>query len=279
MRTSSVRLTESTEFERRDGQTSRQDLNEQAPAGPAPAGRDQSADAAPKPIVLVGVHLLSRQCLARVMGTECNVPVVCFSTLDEWLASGPPTPASLVVLCHCGCSKVDALNEVEQLCEITEQIGRPPIVVLSDNEDPDLIVQLLGKNVRGYVPTSLSISVAMQAMKLVRAGGVFVPASSLIAAHRVPASSAPILQMAGGLFTERQAAVVEALRRGKANKIIAYELKMRESTVKVHVRNIMKKLHATNRTQVAYLANRLVEGEEPCELTANPDISRARHDP
>jgi DNA-binding NarL/FixJ family response regulator len=56
---------------------------------------------------------------------------------------------------------------------------------------------------------------------------------------------------------------VEALRKGKANKIIAYELQMRESTVKVHVRNIMKKLHATNRTEVAYIANRLFNGEEP----------------
>jgi DNA-binding NarL/FixJ family response regulator len=55
---------------------------------------------------------------------------------------------------------------------------------------------------------------------------------------------------------------VDALRRGKANKIIAYELNMKESTVKVHVRNIMKKLRATNRTQVAYIANRLINGEE-----------------
>jgi DNA-binding NarL/FixJ family response regulator len=47
-------------------------------------------------------------------------------------------------------------------------------------------------------------------------------------------------------------AVVEALRRGRANKIIAHELNLRESTVKVHIRNIMKKLNATNRTEVAY---------------------------
>jgi DNA-binding NarL/FixJ family response regulator len=47
-------------------------------------------------------------------------------------------------------------------------------------------------------------------------------------------------------------AVVEALRRGRANKIIAYELNLRESTVKVHIRNIMRKLHATNRTEVAF---------------------------
>jgi DNA-binding NarL/FixJ family response regulator len=61
------------------------------------------------------------------------------------------------------------------------------------------------------------------------------------------------------MFTARQTAVVEALRRGKANKIIAYELNMRESTVKVHVRNIMKKLRARNRTEVAFMTSRLME--------------------
>jgi FixJ family two-component response regulator len=44
-----------------------------------------------------------------------------------------------------------------------------------------------------------------------------------------------------------------------ANKLIAYELNMCESTVKVHVRNIMKKLNATNRTQVAYMTRGLFE--------------------
>jgi DNA-binding NarL/FixJ family response regulator len=200
--------------------------------------------------------------LARVLSMECDVPVACYSTIDEWLADGHGASASLVVLCQCGRTKADAIAEVERLSELAEQIGRCPAVILSDNEDPDLIVQMLGKNVRGYVPTSLSINVAVQAMELALAGGVFVPASSLIAAHRVPDGASSAVQKTNGLFTARQAAVVDALRRGKANKIIAYELKMRESTVKVHVRNIMKKLHATNRTEVAYMANRLFNGEE-----------------
>ena len=51
--------------------------------------------------------------------------------------------------------------------------------------------------------------------------------------------------------------MVKALCQGKANKIIAYELEMKESTVKVHVRNIMKKLKAKNRTEVAYITNQL----------------------
>jgi DNA-binding NarL/FixJ family response regulator len=61
------------------------------------------------------------------------------------------------------------------------------------------------------------------------------------------------------LFTARQAAVVEALRRGKENKIIAYELNMRESTVKMHIKNIMKKLKARNRTEVAFIANEIMQ--------------------
>ena len=227
-----------------------------------PTARAKGIQKSRDPIVIIDIRLLSRECLARVLSIECDAPVVCYSTIDEWIEQGQSTPASLLVLCQCGRSKGDAIKEVERLSELAEQINGAPAVILSDNEDPDLIVQMLGKNVRGYVPTSLSINVAVQAMELARAGGVFVPASSLIAAHRVPEGAGSAVQKATGLFTARQAAVVDALRRGKANKIIAYELKMRESTVKVHVRNIMKKLHATNRTEVAYMANRLFNGEE-----------------
>ncbi len=225
--------------------------------------RAQSSETAKDPIVIIDAHLLSRECLARVLGSEFKAPVACFSSIEEWVSVGPVAPASLVVLCQSGHAKADAIKAVEALAELADEIGRCPAIILSDNEDPELIVQMLGKNVRGYVPTSVSVNVAVQAMELARAGGVFVPASSFIAAHRLPDGTSPAAQNAGGLFTARQAAVVNALRRGKANKIIAYELKMRESTVKVHVRNIMKKLHATNRTEVAYMANRLFNGEEP----------------
>jgi DNA-binding NarL/FixJ family response regulator len=210
------------------------------------------------PIIIIDARLLPRECLARFLSAELGAPVRCFSTTREWTERLPAESASVVVLCQYGRTNADAIMEIDALAGLTEPSRRCPLIVLSDNEDPDLIVQMLGKNVRGYVPTSLSLNVAAQAVELVRAGGVFVPASSLIAAHRV--TEEPVAPK--GLFTARQAAVVDALRRGKANKIIAYELNMRESTVKVHVRNIMKKLHATNRTEVAYLATRLLNGEE-----------------
>ena len=213
-----------------------------------------------QPIVIIDSQLLSRECLARVINNDCGIAAVCFSSIDEWLAANPAVTASLVVLCQSRRTQADAIKEVERLAELAPQTGHCPAVILSDNEDPDLIVRMLGKNVRGYVPTSLSIAVAVQAIELARAGGVYVPASSLIAAHRVQEAPSPTVQKTNGMFTTRQAAVIEALKRGKANKIIAYELEMRESTVKVHVRNIMKKLKATNRTEVAYKANLLLSG-------------------
>ena len=98
----------------------------------------------------------------------------------------------------------------------------------------------------------MPMEVAINAIRLVLAGGAFVPAAALISSRDEVERSAPGTG-AKRIFTERQTAVIEAIRLGKPNKIIAYELSMCESTVKVHIRAIMKKLKASNRTQVAYL--------------------------
>ena len=57
--------------------------------------------------------------------------------------------------------------------------------------------------------------------------------------------------------------VVHAIQKGKSNKIIAYDLCICESTVKVHVRNIMTKLKAKNRTDVAMRAPTSLTMESP----------------
>jgi DNA-binding NarL/FixJ family response regulator len=54
-------------------------------------------------------------------------------------------------------------------------------------------------------------------------------------------------------FSRRQLQVLELLKEGKQNKIISYELGMSEGTVKVHIRQIMRKLKVRNRTQVVLL--------------------------
>jgi DNA-binding NarL/FixJ family response regulator len=134
-----------------------------------------------------------------------------------------------------------------------------PVVVMSDMDALPKVLVALKAGVRGYIPTSTPLPIAMEAMRLVSAGGTYIPAECVLAA-----STTAIWQPTSHIsnqnpFTTRQLQVVEALRRGKANKLIAYELNMCESTVKVHVRQIMKKLNARNRTEAAFKASQLLQ--------------------
>ncbi len=55
-------------------------------------------------------------------------------------------------------------------------------------------------------------------------------------------------------LTTQEALILDLLKKGKRNKVIAYELGLRESTVNAHVRTILKKLGAKNRTEAVSIA-------------------------
>ena len=71
-----------------------------------------------------------------------------------------------------------------------------------------------------------------------------------------PAQIAEVLPLTS-ILTPRELVVMELLAQGTANKIIAYRLGMSQSTVKVHVHNILKKLKVRNRTEAAVTARNM----------------------
>jgi DNA-binding NarL/FixJ family response regulator len=134
-------------------------------------------------------------------------------------------------------------------------------VVLSDRDDVDDVNRALTHGARGYILTSVECGVAVAALRLISAGGTFVPAGALRskAAKLDDQPEGERQRRSDGRdLTPRELSVVDLLREGKPNKVIAAKLHMQESTVKVHVRNILKKLNATNRTHAAFVANRLL---------------------
>ena len=86
--------------------------------------------------------------------------------------------------------------------------------------------------------------------------GLYEPQASLFDDKAVSVPRAPWLQRRRHApeFTERQYAVLVCLCQGDPNKVIGRKLGMTETTVKVHVREIMRKLGVSNRTQVAIAA-------------------------
>jgi DNA-binding NarL/FixJ family response regulator len=133
---------------------------------------------------------------------------------------------------------------------------------MSDLAEPAEVHMAMQLGARGYLPADLSFFQAVAAIRFVAQGGVFIPPCALATssgAHR--ASPAGPTDSSGRAiqFSPRQREVLERLKQGKQNKIIAYELDMCQSTVKVHVRHIMRKLKARNRTQVALLTSETID--------------------
>lgn len=185
--------------------------------------------------------------------------ILAFGSIEEWKQKREEYPPLSAILLNVGGKTVDDPVVSEQIKSLSAEFVSTPVIILSDSDDFAQIVRAIDYGAKGYIPASVSISVCMELIALSVAGGLFVPASALFAMRHLLQSNNPTTHPLAGIFTDRQAEVVAALRRGKANKIIAYELNLRESTVKVHVRNIMKKVKATNRTEVVFKLNDLFQ--------------------
>ncbi|MBX4968764.1 response regulator transcription factor [Rhizobium binae] len=211
-------------------------------------------------LVILDRRELDRHCLAQCMTAHtADFQILAFGSIEEWKQKREEYPPLSAILLNIGGKMVDEPAVSEQIKSLSSEFVSTPVIILSDSDDFAQIVRAIDCGAKGYIPASVSISVCMELIALSVAGGLFVPASALFAMRHLLQSSSSTAQPLAGIFTDRQAEVVAALRRGKANKIIAYELNLRESTVKVHVRNIMKKVKATNRTEVVFKLNDLFQ--------------------
>lgn len=258
MRTSSQRSVPSKIASLQD-KPGRQNGTLRAGARAEEPGGELAAAAAPvkatMSVVIIERRAFVRGCIQSILSEATTLDGVGVASVEEYLARAATLKAAIVVLCAIGLGarEVDA-----QLTRLQGAGGAVPVVVMSDADDPELVMTVMDKGANGFMPADISLEVAAHALRLVAAGGQYFPAGSLLAARQLMAERQSSAPGPRGMFTRRQVAVIDALRRGKANKIIAYELNMCESTVKVHVRNIMKKLNAKNRTEVAYLASGLI---------------------
>ncbi len=212
--------------------------------------------------IVVEKRPLMRDLLSRCLARTADFEVLATATVDESIEVAKTRDRTVILISIASDNDMD--NTYQILRRVTQTL-ETPVVVLRDGEQLDQVRCALQAGARGYVSTGMSLDIAIEALRLVLAGGQYFPASCVIGTREANPTELALSfeSRLSRIFTTRQAAVVTAVCQGKANKIIAYELKMKESTVKVHLRSIMKRLKATNRTQVAYIANQLIAGKPP----------------
>jgi DNA-binding NarL/FixJ family response regulator len=191
-----------------------------------------------------------RECISRSMQSALSISVLTYSTLSELGAERQDDGAKLVVLSLIDAGSQACANALKDLSEFAS--GRPVIALASTN-DADLARAAIHSGAKGYIPITMGFEIAIEVMRFVLAGGTYVPPDCLLVADSL---SSPASMTLSRLYvlTSRELSVVRAIQQGKSNKIIANELNMCLSTVKVHVRNVMRKLNAKNRTDVAMVA-------------------------
>ncbi|WP_146165896.1 response regulator [Stenotrophobium rhamnosiphilum] len=150
------------------------------------------------------------------------------------------------------------VSGLDALALLRERIEEAIIVVVSAEEDRGVIHQIIEAGAAGYIPKASSHAIMMAALRLVLAGGVYLPAHTIAA--KLPSqesSTENSHQTAIKNLTERQIATLRIAMQGKANKVIARELNISEATVKAHLSSVFRVLGVRNRTEAVFAAAKI----------------------
>jgi DNA-binding NarL/FixJ family response regulator len=208
----------------------------------------------PDPVIgIADDHPLMRQALANALASVG--PNVRFAEAADVaatlaLVTTPPGPSLLLMDLHMpGANGVDAVREVRA------RAPHVPVAVISADDDPATVDALLAMGIAGFIPKVDPPAVIASAVRLILAGGTYVP-PRLLRATASPADAAGT-RVAG--LTSRQMDVVRLLAKGLSNKAIARELGVTEGTIKVHLLAVFRALEVRNRTAAVLAAQRFLQ--------------------
>jgi DNA-binding NarL/FixJ family response regulator len=210
---------------------------------------------------MIDSHALTRDCIITATSTlDSGISFVSFNTIRDCVSSADRDFDVVLYYPH-DKTPVERLTS-QEITTLRQAYAERPIILLSDatqSAQSSLVRDALRAGAKGVISTrTIEMATVSAAIRYVMAGGIVVPVDVILANSSPPPDTYFELPRQIEL-TGRQMTVLGYLRQGKANKIIAHELHMSESTVKVHVRNIMRKMGATNRTQAVYNARQLHE--------------------
>jgi DNA-binding NarL/FixJ family response regulator len=214
-------------------------------------------------VVIVKDEVSPRTCIVKILKTE----LVGFeiaemeTTSDLNVLTGRDVRLIAFNTVHTDITSVEnRLALIAKLCPTAH------VALLSNREDEATVSAAMQRGIRGFLPSSLAVEVAVAGLRLVLAGGVYRPlpiikpnqTTSLVECTGTPERSAvhvhngfpklvPERMLAD--LTPREQHVLAALKLGLPNKLIAVRLNLSENTVKMHIQHIMRKCRAHNRTE------------------------------
>jgi DNA-binding NarL/FixJ family response regulator len=197
------------------------------------------------------IHEVMGSVLARTLAPEV---IYVESGLQEALARARQEGALDLVVLDLG---LPGCKGIEALTRFRKAFPNVPVVVISATEDSATVRAALDAGARGYLPKTSCTDVIAAALKVIAAGGIYVPQQALqpdaaVAAKPRSSSRRPRLDL-----SERQLQVLRCIAKGLSSREIARELAISEHTVKQHTRAVFRTLGVHTRTEALVAAARL----------------------
>jgi DNA-binding NarL/FixJ family response regulator len=151
--------------------------------------------------------------------------------------------------------------------QLRSKIGDLPLLVITDSADPAIARIMEDAGVLSWITAPMGFGAVVNAIRQALSFPPFLEMRPLAGPvlMKAPANRPVRIQSERNLhseihlsLTDREIDVLTLLQKGKQNKAIAYALNISESTTKVHIRNIMRKFHLRNRTEVALMCGAVV---------------------
>lgn len=153
------------------------------------------------------------------------------------------------------------MGGIEATRTILRESPMTRVAILTSSRDDNDVLNAIKAGAHGYITKDVSVGTLVDAIRRVADGEAVIPpsfASRLLqeytALSRGRESELEAIQADRAKVTEREREVLRLLVQGATNRDIARDLTITENTVKVHLRNILEKLHLRNRQQAAAFA-------------------------
>ncbi|NYT24701.1 response regulator transcription factor [Alcaligenaceae bacterium] len=146
------------------------------------------------------------------------------------------------------------LSGLEVLQILSQDLPDCAVIVLTVSEEGDELAQALRSGARGYLVKNIDADALVAGIRRAVEGEPVIDqgmTAKLVEQFRNPAPAAGGADAQRSKLTAREMQVTQLLARGASNKAIARELDVSESTVKIHVQNVLKKLNLNSRVQIA----------------------------
>lgn len=137
-----------------------------------------------------------------------------------------------------------------------------PVVIVSGYSSREHVVAAVQAGASGFIPKTVSGSAMVNALRLVLSGETYLPSSTFFddPSTLMPMPAPPQPARPGALLppfdklSRREGEILVLLVEGRTNKEIAIALELQEITIKVHLRNVYRKIGAANRAQAVRIA-------------------------